>query len=343
MGGGFGRRSYLDFVKEALQIAQLSGHPVQLVWSREDDMRNDYYRPASQARFRAGLDEEGRVTSWRVKRVGPNLASYMFEEMASLAPAMLPDGFVRWASRQGHRIYESWTVDKFSVEGLFEDYDIPHADIHHVTVDPGLRTGFWRSVGHSIGGFFKEGFMDELAHAGGHDPVQFRLDHLAADSRMRPVLEQVARDANWGSPPAGRFHGVALHTSFGSAVAQVAEVSVENGSIQVHRVYCAIDCGLAVNPAVVKSQMESGINYGLTAALYGRIDLDDGAVRQGNFHDYPVLRLPDAPEVQVSIMPSDSHPTGVGEPGLPPLAAAVGNAIFAATGQRLRSLPFDLG
>ncbi|NRB72302.1 MAG: xanthine dehydrogenase family protein molybdopterin-binding subunit [Xanthomonadales bacterium] len=343
VGGSFGRRAYADFVREALQLAQASGEPIQLLWSREDDMRHDFYRPAARARFRAGLDENGRLQSCAVRRAGPNVLNYALEEFAgSLAPALMPDALVRWAGQQLHPVFNRWTVDPLSVEGLFANYQSPSLLLEHVTVDPGLRTGFWRAVGHSFSGFFKESFMDEMAVATDQDPLDFRLSHLPANSRLVPVLQAVAKLANWGQPVPGRGLGLAVHESFGSVVAQVAEVSVAQDRIQVHRISCVVDCGLAVNPQLVRSQMESSIVYGLSAALYGRIDLDQGAVRQSNFHDYPPLRLPEAPEVVVEILPSERPPSGVGEPGLPPLAPAVANAVYAASGQRLRHLPLQL-
>lgn len=343
VGGGFGRRAYPDFVVEALQVARQSGHPVQVVWSREDDMRHDYYRPATRARYRAALDDQGRIEALEVVRAGPNILGHMLDEFAgAMAPAMLPDGMVNWAGERAHGIFRSWTVDPTSVEGLFEDYQVSNLSVQHVSVDPGLRIGFWRAVGHSYSAFFKESFIDELAHAAGRDPLAFRLDHIAAGSRLRPLLERTAAAAGWGAAPAGRFQGLAVHSSFGSAVAQIAELSIEDGKPRVHRVTCAVDCGLVVNPQIVEQQMRSSIVYGLTAALFGRIDLDKGAVRQGNFHDYPALRMMDTPRMDVILMPGEGPPTGVGEPGLPPIAPAVANAIFAATGKRLRDMPLQL-
>ena len=344
MGGGFGRRGNADYAVEAVQIAQRTGVPVQVIWSREDDMQHDYYRPASYARLQAGLGADGTIQSWRAQRAGPNIIDYMIKDMAgAIAPAALPDGLVRWMGGKSHWLFDSLTVDPTSVEGLHEDYDFDHVEIRHVTVDPGLRTGFWRAPGHCFSGFAKECFMDELATTAGSNPMDFRLKHLSADSPQRRALEWLRDEGGWGSvSSAGAVQGLAVHRSFGSTVGQIVEASVDGTTIKVHKVTCVVDCGLAVNPQIVAQQMESSIVYGLTAALYSRIDLRDGKIVQSNFHDYPMLRLSESPEIVTHILPSNASPKGVGEPGLPPLAAALGNAIFAATGQRLRQLPFAL-
>lgn len=344
LGGGFGRRISSDFVAEAVSIAKASGLPVQLIWSREDDTKHDYYRPATLAKFQVGLDKDGNIDSWNVKRSGANVIPYSMDELAdAMMPAFLPDGMVDWISKAGYGLFDGWTVDPTSVEGLFEDYDADHKSVDHVTVDPGLPIGFWRSVGHSFSGFFKESMMDEIAILQKQDPVDYRLKHLKNNPRLANTLKIAANKAGWGKPlPEGHYHGVAAHTSFMSYVTEIAQVSVNNGQIKVHKVTCVVDCGLAVNPEIVIQQMESGILFGLTAALYGEITLKDGAVVQSNFHDYPILRMHESPEIDVVIVDSDEAPSGVGEPGLPPIAAAVGNAIFAATGNRLRSLPLKL-
>ncbi|MDH3748000.1 MAG: molybdopterin-dependent oxidoreductase [Gammaproteobacteria bacterium] len=344
LGGGFGRRGMADYVSEAVAIAKESGKPVQLVWSREDDTKNSYYRPASLTKYRAGLGSEGRIESWSVKRVGPNILPHIVEHMVDgMLPAATPDGIVSWLSDRPHGVFKSLVGDPFSVEGLFEDYDIANKEVRHVTHDPGLRASYWRSVGHSYSGFFKESFVDELAAKSGKDPVEFRLAHLSDDSVLRRAIELAADKGAWatGSAP-GVFNGFAAHTSFGAGVAQIAEVSIENRKIRVNKVTCAIDCGVVVNPDIVKANVESAIIYGLTAALYGDITLVDGQVEQGNFHDYTVMRMADSPQIDVHIVSSTRDPVGVGEPGLPPVAAAVANAVFAATGQRLRDLPLKL-
>ena len=345
LGGAFGRRSISDYVAEAVQIAKASGiAAVQLVWSREDDIRHDWYRPASMARLQAGLDDKGQLQCWNVKRVGPNLTAHILDsELDSMLYGVLPAGAADWASKRGYPLFENWIIDPDSVKGLAKDYDSPNKEVRHVTRDPGLRIGYWRSVSYSFSGFFQESFMDELAEATNRDPLEIRLAHTDNNPRLKKVLEAVAAKANWGTPSApGRYQGVAAQASFESYVAQVAEVSVDNNQIKVHKIYCAVDCGLAVNPDVIKAQMEGSIIFGLTAALHGEIMLEKGAVQQSNFHDYPLLRMNEAPEIEVIIIDSQEAPGGVGEPGMPPLAPAVANAVFAATGQRLRSLPLKL-
>ena len=344
LGGGFGRRSGSDFVAEAAAIAKQSKLPVQLIWSREDDTQHDLYRPASLAKFDIGVNKDGTIHSWNVKRVGPNIMPYLMDETVdALAPGFLPNAMVDWISKRGYGLFDGLVVDPSSIEGLYEDYDIAHKNVQHVTVDPGLPLGFWRSVGHSFSGFFKESMMDEVAIAQRQDPVDYRLQHLKNNPRLAATLKLAAKKANWGQPlNKGHFHGVATHESFGSYVSQIAEVSVNNKQIKVHKVTCVIDCGTVVNPDVVKEQMESGIIFGLTAALYGEITLKDGVVEQSNFHDYPMLRMNESPEFDIHIIDSKEPPMGVGEPGLPPIAPAVANGIFAATGERLRSLPLRL-
>ena len=344
LGGGFGRRFSSDFVAEAVSIAKASGLAVQLIWSREDDTRHDFYRPASLVRFNIGLDNKGLIHSWTVQRAGPNIMPYTIDEVLDgKAPGFLPDSLVDWVSKRGYGIFDGLTVDHSSVEGLHEDYDARHKAVQHVTVDPGLPVGFWRSVGHSFSGFFKESMMDELAHGQQQDSLAYRLVHCKNNPALRRVLELAAQKSGWGtlSKP-GHFQGIACHTSFKTAVAQVAQVSVENGRLHIHKITCALDCGFAVNPDMVRAQMESGIIFGLTATLHGEITVKNGEVQQSNFHDYPMLRIHETPVIEVYLVKSQADPTGVGEPGVPPVAAAVANAIFAATGKRLRSLPLRL-
>ena len=340
IGGGFGRRAYQDYVVEAVAIAQAAEVPVQLIWSREDDMQNGFYRPASMARFQAGLDERDKLQAWSVTAVGPNLLPYMVDQVLdSVAPQFLPNGLVDWASKRGFNLVGSIFLDEASVEGLSEDYDAANKEMRHITIDPGLPVGYWRSVGHSSAGFFKESFMDEVAYAAGKDPLQMRLDHTSGNPRLNEVIKAVAELVDWQNPPEGRSYGIAAHESFHSYVAEIAEVSVLNNRISVHKVYCAVDCGLAINPDVVKTQMEGGIIFGMTAALYGEITLQNGAVQQSNFHDYQMLRMQEAPVIETVIITSNEAPTGVGEISVPPIAAAIANGVFAATGQRLRRLP----
>ncbi|MED5595006.1 xanthine dehydrogenase family protein molybdopterin-binding subunit [Janthinobacterium sp. P210006] len=321
LGGGFGRRLEVDMVAQAVAIAlQCDGAPVQLVWTREQDTRHDMYRPAALARFAARLDEHGRIASWDNKSVSASITHQFLQRNFGL-PGAGPD--------------------KTTAEGEFDmPYEIANQRIAHVIADSAVPVGYWRSVGHSHNAFFKESFIDELAHAAGQDGVAFRRAMLAQHPRHLAVLDAAVAKA--GSAPPGHAHGVALHQSFGSIVAQVAQVSVENGDIRVQRVVCAIDCGIAVNPNIIAQQMESAVLFGLSAALGGDITFKDGKVEQSNFHDYPVLRMGQTPQVETIIIASAEHPEGVGEPGTPPIAPAVANAVFLLTGKRLRSLPLRL-
>ena len=342
LGGSFGRRATLHHVIEATQISMATGKPIHLLWSREDDIRNGVVRPASLMNIRAGVDANGKVDAWQAKRVGGNITP---ETLKNALPGLLPnvpEGVIDWVVGLSNSAFDGWVVDGSSVEGLFEDYDLPNRKVTHVTKDHGLPLTFWRSVGHSYTAFAKEIAMDELALLAELDPVQFRIDNLDNNPRLRGVVK-AARDAMAKmQPAAGRFLGFAAHGSFGSYVAEVAEVSIENGIVKVHNVLCAVDCGIAVNPDVIRAQMEGAVMYGLTAALHGNLELDGGVIQQSNFHDYPILRMNEAPAVEVIIVASNEAPTGVGEPGLPPIAPAVANAVFKATGQRLRSLPLKL-
>ncbi|WP_334188974.1 xanthine dehydrogenase family protein molybdopterin-binding subunit [Noviherbaspirillum sp.] len=321
IGGGFGRRLEIDMVAQAVAIAlQADGAPVQVIWSREEDTRHDMYRPAAIGRFSAALDKDGEVVLFESKLASGSITHQVMERTFGL-PGAGPD--------------------KTTAEGVFDmQYEFPHQHIAHVTVPTPVPLGYWRSVGHSHNAFFKECFIDELAHAAGKDPVAFRRAMLKNRPRHRAVLDAAVAKA--GKPSAGRAHGVALHQSFGSIVAEVAEVSIENNEIRVHKVVCAIDCGIAVNPNIIAQQMESSVVFGLSAALAGEVTIKDGKVEQSNFHDYPVLRLNQAPHVETVIIRNAEPPEGVGEPGTPPIAPAVANAVFALTGTRLRRLPLRL-
>lgn len=326
LGGGFGRRLEVDYVAQAVRVAMdVPGVPVQLVWSREEDMQHDFYRPAQVARLRAVIDARGAPLGLQIKSAGDAIAPRWMERgMPAVAgPVDLPD--------------------KTASEGLFDQpYAFAHQRIEHVPTRSGVPVGLWRSVGHSHNAFFLESFLDEIAAELRLDAVELRRRLLRTSRRHLAVLDLAAERAGWGLRPlaAGRARGVALHESFGSVVAQIAEVSVEGGKARVHRVVCAIDCGTVVNPQIVAQQMEGAVIYGLTAALHGRIDITDGVVQQRNFPDYPMLTLAQAPQVETWIVPSDRSPSGVGEPGVPPVAPAVANALFALTGKRYRSLPF---
>jgi len=319
LGGGFGRRAnpHSDFVIEAARVAKAVMKPVKVIWTREDDMKGGYYRPMWYDRIAAGLDEKGNLIAWRHTIVGQSILS-------------------------GTPFDPKKDVDPASVEGAKEiPYEIPNilVDLHSPKI--GVPVQWWRSVGHSHTAFVVESFIDEVAHEAGKDPYEFRRKLLARHPRHSGVLKLAAEKAGWGRPlPKGRGRGIAVHESFGSFVAQVAEASVSaEGEVRVHRVVCAVDCGRIVNPDTIKAQMESGIVFGLSAALYGKITLQNGRVEQSNFHDYPLLRLNEMPVVEVHIVSSKEKSGGVGEPGVPPIAPAVANAIFAATGKRIRHLP----
>ena len=323
-GGGFGRRANptSDYVIEAVEIAKAAKVPVKTVWTREDDIKGGYYRPMYVHRVNAGVDAAGKIVGWEHTVVGQSIiAGTAFE------PMMVKGG-----------------IDATSVEGVTDSpYDIANMQASLHTTQTGVPVLWWRSVGHSHTAFVMETMMDDLAKAAGKDPVAFRRDHLGKHPRVANVLTMAAEKAGWGSPlPKGVARGVAVHESFGTVCAQVAEVSLENGKIKVRRVVAAIDCGLAVNPLTISAQVESAIAFGLSAALYGQVTLKDGVVEQSNFNDYPVLRIADMPKVEVHIVPSSASPTGVGEPGTPPIAPAVSNALFALTGKRFRELPFKV-
>jgi isoquinoline 1-oxidoreductase beta subunit len=326
LGGGFGRRATpsSDFVAEAMHVAKASGKTVKVVWTREDDIHGGYYRPAWLSRMRAALGADGKPKAWAHTLVGQSiLAGTPFEKM------MVKDG-----------------IDATSVEGA--------ADAPYLAAIPAVRVDlhspaspvtvlWWRSVGHSHTGFAVESFVDELAHAARQDPLAYRRALLPKDARERGALELAAQKFGWGKPlPKGHGAGIAVHASFESYVAQIAEVSVKDGAINVHRIVCAIDCGPVVNPLTVEAQMQSGIVFGLSAALHSQLTFKDGRIEQSNFHDYTVLRLNEMPVVEVHIVPSTDKMGGVGEPATPPVAPAVANAVFAATGKRLRSLPLRL-
>jgi isoquinoline 1-oxidoreductase beta subunit len=321
-GCGFGRRasSVSDFVVTATEVAKVLKKPVKVVWTREDDMRAGFYRPLCYDRISAGLDESGRLTAWRHTIVAQSIcAGTPYEAF------MVKDG-----------------IDSTSVEGAADiPYSIPNilVDLHSPSFE--VPVNWWRSVGHSHNAFVVEGFLDEVAHAAGKDPFEFRRALLADKPRHRGVLEMAAEKAGWGKPlPAGVGRGVAVHESYGSFTASVVEASVDNkGKIRVHRVVTAVDCGMHVNPDCIAAQMESAAVFAISAALYGEITLKNGRVEQGNYDSYPILRIGDMPRVETHIVPSREKPGGIGEPGVPVVAPALANAIFAATGIRVRSLP----
>ena len=327
LGGGFGRRLEVDFVGQAVRVAMdCGGRPVQLVWSREEDTTHDFYRPMHVARLRAAVFAPNDQSSLEIKSAGDAISPrWMGRAAPSLSGPIDPP-------------------DKTASEGLFDlPYGFAHQHMSHVFTRSHVPVGFWRSVGHSHNAFFSESFMDELAFETKQDPLAMRQGLLKDAPRYLAVLNLAAEKAQWGKKPAAgretRALGIALHESFGSIVAQVAEVSMVKGKPRVHKVVCAIDCGTVINPNIVAQQMEGSVIFALTAALHGKIDIVDGVVQQTNFNNYPMVKLAEAPVVETHIVASTRHPGGVGEPGVPPLAAAVANAVFALTGKRHRSLP----
>ncbi|MDH3446010.1 MAG: xanthine dehydrogenase family protein molybdopterin-binding subunit, partial [Deltaproteobacteria bacterium] len=294
LGGGFGRRGGQDFVADAVETSKAINSPVKVVWSREDDMRHDHYRPATYNVLRAALDERGKPSAWLHRIVAPSIAAQIGRP--------LKDG-----------------IDSLMTEGAANlPYEIPNLQVEYIYKDFGIPVGFWRSVGASQNAFITESFVDELAAAAGKDPFEFRQDLLIKAPRHKGVLELAAEKADWGKPlPQGRFRGIAVAFSYGSYAAEVAEVSVDNdGKVRVHRVVCALDCGIFVNPDTVRAQVEGSIVWGLTAALYGAITIDKGRVQQSNFHDYQMLRINEMPKVEVHIVSSGAPAGGVGEPGV---------------------------
>ncbi len=321
-GGSFGRRAnpQSDYLVEALSIAQAAKTeaPVKLVWTREDDMRAGMFRPLTLHALRGAVGKDGTAVAWHQRVVGQSIVA------GSVFQGMIKDG-----------------IDPTTVEGAATTrYAIPNLQVELTSPTLPVTVQWWRSVGNTHTAFAVESFIDELATAARRDPVEFRRELLARAPRHLGVLNLAAEKAGWGTPlPPGRARGIAVHESFNSYVAEVAEVSIDQGEPRVHRVVCAVDCGVVVNPDIVTMQMESGIAYGLSAALYGEITLKDGQVEQGNFDRYRVLRINEMPKVEVYMVPSAEPPTGVGEPGTPPIAPAVANALFALTGKRVRRLP----
>jgi isoquinoline 1-oxidoreductase beta subunit len=303
LGGGFGRRAFSDYAIQAARIALESPYPIKLIWSREEDMRHDHYRQASISRFRAALDADGKPTAWE----------------------------------------NQFTEKHDPVEAPYIPYGIDNQYIHFTESKTHVPWGFWRSVDHSVHAFFTESFIDELAVAAGKDPYRYRRDLLAQATRFRDVLDLAATKSDWERQlPDNWGRGIAIHKSFGSIVAQVVEVEVIEGKVQARRVVCAVDAGFAIHPDGMQAQMESGIAYGLTAALYGEISIRRGAVVQSNFHDYQMLRMNEAPAIETYIINSGESLGGAGEPGTPSIAPALANAIFDATGYRIRELPVKL-
>jgi isoquinoline 1-oxidoreductase beta subunit len=320
MGGAFGRRYEADFVLQAALISKASAKPVKLLWSREEDVQHDYYRPASASRFEVGIDASGRPVSWKNAVVATSVAKRNF------AAALINGN------------------DPFSIEGAVNiPYDIPNQTVTLKEYHSNIPSGSWRSVGSSHNGFYVESMMDEVAVATGKDPFQLRRELLQKHPRFIAVLDRLETESEWQTPAeAGRFRGMAIHECFASIVAEVAEISVSDaGTIKVHKMTCVVDCGQVVNPSIIESQMESAMIDGLTAALWGGVSIKEGRVVQSNFNDYRLMRLGEVPEMYVHIMDNAEAPGGIGEPGVPPSMPALSNALFAATGRRVRSLPLE--
>jgi isoquinoline 1-oxidoreductase beta subunit len=314
MGCGWGRRSRADFVTDAVEVSKQIGAPVQVLWTRAEDMQHDYYRPAAHVRFDAGLDASGRPTALRARVAAQGITG----------------------GRTG--------VDGPAVAGLADmHYSIPNLSVAYGRVELAVPVGFWRAVGPSQNTFFLESFIDEMAHAAKRDPVEFRLELLGGNPRLKRTLELAAEQSGWGSKlPAGRARGVALLDDRGGKVAEVAEVSIENGRVRVHKVTCVADCGQIIHPGIVEAQLSGSVIAGLTAALYGEITIEKGRAKQANFNDYPMLRMREAPAITVHVVKNHEEPGGVGEPAVPPIAPAVTNALYTLTGKRIRQLPIRL-
>jgi isoquinoline 1-oxidoreductase beta subunit len=328
MGGGFGRRGEADFVTDAVETSKAVGRPVKVIWSREDDMQHDYYRPYTYVRMWAALDADGTPVAWKQRLVQPSL-------LARNRPGAL-------AGTRG--------IDFISVDGAANlPYDIPNVRVEYTEFDPGIPFGFWRSVGASVNGYVVEAFFDEVAAAGGHDPYELRRHLLRNHPRHKAALELAAEKHGWSTPPPEeRARGIAILECFGTIVAIVAEVSVSSTTtsepaVHVHRMTCAVDAGWTVHPDTIRGQMEGGMLYGLTAALKSEITIHNGRVAQSNFHDYPMVRINEAPEIAVHIVPSTEDPGGVGEPSTAVLAGALVNAVAAATGKRIYRMPIRPG
>ena len=320
LGGGFGRRIDVDFIVQAVQISKAVGKPVKLVWTREDDMTHDFYRPVSLNTLSAGLDDKGTPVGLKSRLTSQSVTARLF-------PSFVKDG-----------------MEPFMTEAAVTPYNIANLSVENMIVDTGVRVGYWRSVSHALNAFANESFTDEMAAAAGRDPLEFRMALLVGkdNERYRNVLKIAAEKAGYkpgGKLGNGRFQGIALMEGYGTYIAQIAEISVVQNAIKVHRVTVAVDCGMMVNPDIVKAQVESSVVYGLSAALLSKITLKDGRVEQSNFHDYPVLRINEMPVVAVHLVASTEQPGGIGEPVTATIGPSIANALFNATGKRIRKMP----
>ncbi|MFM8517560.1 MAG: xanthine dehydrogenase family protein molybdopterin-binding subunit [Nevskiaceae bacterium] len=316
LGGGFGRRLEVDFIAAAMVASKAVGKPVKVIWSREQDMTHDTYRPPAFDTVAAGFDAAGKLIAWKLDLTGPSITARMFPPVVATA------------------------IDPFAIEAATNyPYDVPNVAVNYNREEVGVDVGYWRSVSHALNCFVAESFMDELATTAGKDPYEFRAALLAKQPRFKRVLDEAANRAGWGKAPAGHHQGIALMEGYGTYMAQVVEISMKDGALTLHRITCAVDCGQMVNPNIVDQQVEGSILFGLTAALWGDITLERGQVQQRNFDTYRMLRLPEAPRIDVHLLESSEAPGGIGEPGTAVVGPALANAIFAATGKRLRSLP----
>jgi isoquinoline 1-oxidoreductase beta subunit len=316
LGGGFGRRLEVDYIPAAVEASKAVGKPVKLIWSREEDTTHDAYRPPAYDEVAGGLDADGNLVAWQLHITSPSITARMF-------PAVVESA-----------------VDPFAIEAASNyPYDVPNIAVDYNREEIGIDVGYWRSVSHALNCFVAESFMDELAHAAGKDPYAFRAGLLSKQPRYQRVLDAAAEKAGWGKAPAGHHQGIALMEGYGSYLAQVVEVSVKRGALKIHRITCVVDCGRMVNPNIVDQQVEGSILFGLTAALWGEITLKGGQAQERNFDTYRLLRLPESPRIEVVLLESTEAPGGMGEPATALIAPALTNAIFAATGKRLRSLP----
>jgi isoquinoline 1-oxidoreductase subunit beta len=347
LGGGFGRRVAVDYVAEAVQISGTMGRPVKVIWSREEDVQHDFYRPASYNTIQAGLDGSGRVVAWKQRIVGPDNMAVM---LPLIFPSMIPYAVPRLVRNVISSAFKTMAPTMIAGKKIIEGAELPsyaidNVKVEHLQDDPGIPTGFWRSVAFSSNAFVVECFIDEIAAATGKDPSSLRHELLKDNPPFQRVLSLAAEKAGWGAGPSrGLSQGVACLNMHNTLLAYVAEVSVEKENrIKVHRIVTAIDCGIVINPNIVKAQIEGAIAFGLTAAMKGAVTIKKGRVEQSNLHDFPLLRMDEMPKVEVYIADSTRSPTGVGEMGVPLVAPAVANALFAATGKRIRRLPIRTG
>jgi isoquinoline 1-oxidoreductase beta subunit len=314
IGGGFGRRLDIDFIPAAVEASKALGVPVKVIWTREDDMTHDTYRPPAYEQVSGGLDAAGKLVAWKLHITSPSITARMFPPVKG--------------------------VDDSVIEAAVNNlYDVPNLAVSYSRQEIGIDVGYMRSVSHSPNCFVIESFMDEMAALAGENPLDFRMQHLSTKPRQKHVLQLAADRAGWGKSMPGRFQGIALMEGYTTHLAQVAEISIVDGGIKVHKIVCVVDCGQMVNPRIVESQIESGIVFGLSAALWGEVTIAAGQVQQTNFNNYRVLRNNELPELDIFLVDSDEMPGGIGEAAVPLIAPALCNAIFMATGTRLRTLP----